>query len=531
NDDEENEKCDEGGDTTWCTDQCGQKFNDWAWGDTLGWLSLSCESGEPGVSCTPNQYFVQLTSNNEVIGFAYSDNIGYVCFGTTCNIGGTVTPPAGTLAATLDFDDPQNPQVKGWARAINLTNTLGEDTWISLNCLNDSSCGTSDYRVRVSLTDYGKCSVATSQTCSIDSDCPGSESCNVVEQHLALNGWGWNGVDGGGGNDKGLGWINFNPPLSPLFSFLQTEFGDIYALGGLTGATEAPTYNATYQILANDTITQFSSARGSAFVDDDFGSIAFPSPETSYSNVLGQIDVNSLKTCSGIPCRNKFGDEVVTITDQDDIPDSSTPASLEGKIYYINGSLSITTAKEFLNGAVNSFENGAGTIIVDGDLTVAADITYDDSDNLEKFRNLASVAWIISGDLIVRPNVKKLAGNYIALGSGTKHCAGEVTACSDDTDCSGKCVVGCDPNIAIAGCGQIYSCEGAGNCSADRLTVSGMMMARKFYFERTFSDDTETPVRGSEVIIYDGRLLANIPPGLGDFAQALPIWRPGVFTQ
>jgi len=52
-------------------------------------------------------------------------------------------------------------------------------------------------------------------------------------------------------------------------------------------------------------------------------------------------------------------------------------------------------------------------------------------------------------------------------------------------------------------------------------------MARRFNFERQYLDQLE----GSELIIYDGRLLANTPPGLGDFAQALPIWRSGVFIQ
>ena len=58
------------------------------------------------------------------------------------------------------------------------------------------------------------------------------------------------------------------------------------------------------------------------------------------------------------------------------------------------------------------------------------------------------------------------------------------------------------------------------------------MMAKIFKFDRTFTDLQGVPLPGgSEIIIYDGRLLANTPPGLGDFAKALPIWRAGTFER
>jgi len=134
---------------------------------------------------------------------------------------------------------------------------------------------------------------------------------------------------------------------------------------------------------------------------------------------------------------------------------------------------------------------------------------------LTKFRNLASVAWIIKGDLKIAPEVKELAGNFIVIGNGS--------ICSADPEVSSP---------ADAGCGQIFSCGSLTECDG-RLTVLGLMMARKFYFKRdlTEAEKKEAVIQGSELIIYDGRLLANTPPGLGDFAQALPIWRSGTFSQ
>ena len=301
-----------------------------------------------------------------------------------------------------------------------------------------------------------------------------------------------------------MGWVWFNPDISGILPWLQTKYGDIYAGKGLSGS-EAPGYNATYRILANGAIDRFRSAQGlDLWVDENFGPINFPTPETRYSNVLGQLDIDGL-ICdfgTGSTCINKYGKTVKKISDQGGLEEP-----LGGKIYYRDGSLSINSPIEFKNAA--GFVNGAGTVIINGNLAINVDTTYDDSDALTRFRNLATVAWIVRGDLQIGPNVKELAGNFIVIGNG---------------------VSACDPDNEVPGCGQIYSCYNSAQCG-NRLQVSGLMMARKFYLGRTFTDRFETPAEGSEIIIYDGRLLANIPPGLGDFAQSLPIWRSEIFSQ
>ena len=52
-------------------------------------------------------------------------------------------------------------------------------------------------------------------------------------------------------------------------------------------------------------------------------------------------------------------------------------------------------------------------------------------------------------------------------------------------------------------------------------------MARKFNFERQYANFEV----GSEVIVYDGRIIANTPPGMEDITKALPVWRLGIPPQ
>jgi len=488
------EKCDDGDgvnpvETETCTAECGAKLFGWAWSDGFGWLSLNdknClpkyldEELDPAVVCNPGppNHYVQLDIQDQILGWAWSDNSGWICFGQICNglpaQYGTVQP-AGGWQAYLEPDGSDSPAVKGWAKILN----LADGGWLSLSCNNVSSCATSDYQVHLIQKDFGL--------------------LTNPQPRLTLDGWAWNGnVDG-----SGFGWALFNPDIS-VFPWLQTKYGDIYARGDITGS-RPPSYNATYLILSGGTITNFISAKGLDSIHQYFGPINFPTPETRYSNVLGKLDVDGL-LCQFGPdstCLNQFGKTAVKILNP-----AGLSQPLAGKIYYYDGNLVIDDTVEFINGL--NFANGAGTVIVNGDLTINADISYQASGQEAKFINLASVAWIVQGDLKIAHNVKKLAGSFIVIGDGLNDCS-----------------------TGQAHCGQVDSCyDGAtASCSSEPLTVSGLMMARKFNFNRTYTDRFQSPVQGSEIIIYDGRLLANTPPGLTDFAKALPIWRSGVFSR
>jgi hypothetical protein len=296
---------------------------------------------------------------------------------------------------------------------------------------------------------------------------------------------------------------------------LQTQFGDIYAQKGITG-TAAPSgiYNATYRILSGGQITGFASAQAEAlWVEGSGAQINFPTAETRYSNALGQLDADGL-VCDCMKqatnpcntCTNKYGIDVVRITTT---ILNNPNKMLDGKIYYLKSNLILPTnpsykLSKFLNGS--DFSNGAGTIVIDGDLTINQDMTYD-TGSASKFRNLASAVWIIKGDLKIKGSVRNLAGNFIVLGNGT--------ACAE---------TGVGPDH----CGQIFSCyDNICPANGQPLIVSGMVMARKFNFTRLFVPQPPL-IQASESVNYDGRLLANTPPGLSDFAKAMPVWRPGV---
>ncbi|NUM25537.1 MAG: hypothetical protein HUU49_02815 [Candidatus Buchananbacteria bacterium] len=444
--------------------------------------------------------------------------------------------PAGTFVKDYDVSLVVNGQVvAGTNQAVgdNLPNgaldfvTYGGagNTWgtnLTPQDVNNSNFGVA-YRIRgddwvpsgaevdsVEVTVYYDVSNVVSQgqtavACQADSDCPTGDSC-FIEQRFGLGGFAWNSFLDGAGTLRGLGWIEFGSNGFTVPPWLQTKYGDIYAKEGLTGSG-SPSYNATYRILSGGGIVNFRSARGQDVVSPYFGPINFPTPETRYSNILGKLDLDSLicVPTSGNTCVNEIGRTVVKINSQSDITQP-----MDGKIYYRDGDLTINNFVEFLNST--NFVNAAGTIIVNGDLTINANSSYDDSDALTRFRNLASVAWIVRGDLYIAPGVSELAGNFIVIGDGQNSCSQE-------------------EGVSVPGCGEIHSCYNSTACQ-NRLTVSGLMMARKFFLEREFPlGDQEATFKGSEIIIYDGRLLANTPPGMADFAQSLPIWRSETFSR
>ncbi|OGY43320.1 MAG: hypothetical protein A3J62_00360 [Candidatus Buchananbacteria bacterium RIFCSPHIGHO2_02_FULL_38_8] len=505
-----------------CTSECGVKLLGWAWSDNFGWLSLNrdnCDHLSPEVLppgsgydvtevCLDHfdpdiDYYVQILpdQNSNLTGRAWSPekNIGWVCFGDYCNAFsggdfGSVDPPDSqnrSWARVADFN-VANSDISGWAKIL----LNGDEGWVSLNCDDMGGCGTSDYKLQLGSEFYSV---------------HGDDNNKVLRK--VLFGWAWNGSDSIGG----LGWINFTPVVSGLKPWLETRAGDIYARGGIRASRPIGAFNATYRILAFGGIKALS-AQGELWLDEKYGPIDFPTPQTRYSNILGKLDVNGL-FCSA-PCTNKYGNKVLGLSSLEEVITNSE--SLGGNIYYHDGEVVIGEGGNLLASGGNmifrngsNFEKGSGTIIVNGDLTIKTNIEYDPNDALTKFINLASVAWIVRGDLKISPNVQKLAGNFIVLGKP------DVSLCDQD------------PLIETPGCGQVYSCYGgsAGTCDDYRLEVSGLMMARKFFFKRTYTDPGEEVQLGSELIIYDGRLLAHIPPGLDDFVSALPIWRSGVFSQ
>lgn len=251
--------------------------------------------------------------------------------------------------------------------------------------------------------------------------------------------------------------------------WLETQYGNVYSQEGVSGPS-APEgeYNATYCVLSTGGIANFSSQRDCYLTPDDvFG---FPSKLNKYTNILGNIDIDGI-------INGRYG-EVVLIDSADDIP-----SNLDGKIYYSpDNDLDFETATmTFQNGIGNN--SGAGLVIVRGDITFDSDTAYDPGP-ISKIKNLASIGWVAVYD----PN----------------------------KDHGGNIYIGRDVNELV---GAFYGERQIITYSVDRpLIVHGLMISRSFTFGRTYSSGEQ----GSERIIFDGRALANPPPGMEDLTRSLP---------
>jgi len=221
----------------------------------------------------------------------------------------------------------------------------------------------------------------------------------------------------------------------------------------------------------------------------------YPKLENDYGNVLGNLDYIGLT--SGI-----YGDVELEVPDEGGV---SYDVCLGDKIYFIGEDFVLSARQGDIAYRFINCPNAAGTIIVDGDLTIEGDIKYDSNTFNGSSDNLASVAWIIKGDLKISPEVKELAGTFIVLGEDNLGC-------------------GYDLEDPIEGCGAIFTCDGDLSQCGNQLEVSGQLLAKNFRFGRTFRSLENQLREAAEDIIYDGRNVINPPPGLGDILKSLPTW-------
>ncbi|MFH1171707.1 MAG: hypothetical protein V1778_04170 [bacterium] len=366
--------------------------------------------------------------------------------------------------------------------------------------------------------------------CTATGDCSSCEMCSAYglsydSQQGKLVGYAWAGSD----PSWGFGWMQFNPSLGGvalLQAWLATRYGDIFvntkdASGrSIVSTTPLPsppgTYNATYLIQANGTIA-FTSQAG--YLQPQYPSnIKLPTQGNQYINVLGRIDVPTLTTAG----TNRYG---TTVDISSAIPpnanggdiapylNTTLAGKLDGKIYYYKPDAA-SNNKAVINSAVLfkpgfGDQNGAGTIIIDGDLTINANVAYDTNQTFGKIINLPSVAWIVLGNLTIAPSVgavgsstdPNIVGAFLVIGS--KSGVGHDALCGN-------------PQSTVVGGGVVST----GQSSTLPLIIHGLIMAKCFNFERTVATQ-----KGSEQIVYDGKMIANSPPGLQDLTAVLPVIR------
>ena len=414
----------------------------WLWSSNYGWTSLNCENtyyGTPYTFCPPN-YGLNLNTNYTIDGWAWDANLGWLCFGVTCQAYG-LTPDA--TQAEVTYSNASG-QVTGWAKYL----TFDQSGWLKLR---GNWCGDPDQCVHVNLS------------------------------RRALEGFGW-----AGGRDEGVavgpGWVQFEGQFN--VPWLETLFGVVYGRTNLgndnTASAPEGSYNASYCIISGGSIVNLTS--GTDCLETGYRDLDFPNVSNKYRTILGVIDFERILD----------GNEIEY--DSADI-DANLPSKLNGGVYHF-----IDQNDYYLDSAI-TFQNaqgldssGAGTVVVEGNLHINANLYYDSSSVQSQIENLASVAWIVKGDVIIDPTASSLAGNFIVLGKNGVACP-------------------------AASCGNFQT--GDDSSSPRQLVVGGLVMAKQFSFERFYKLNQ----RSAEKIIYDGRVVINTPPGLEDVAKGLPIWR------
>lgn len=559
----------------------------WAWSGNTGWVSLNSQNcidlnnqsdtdiNPCAIASPPIAYGLRLLLNTdldggEIIGYAWSENLGWICFGNTC----PGLPPVSGSVKKVEFsckdavgtivtcDQAANNQaaITGWARILSLPE---EQSWLRLDVQ----------------------SISVAERTKISFDDP-----TVSSDFTRLDGFAWHyagGVDSA--SSFGVGWLSFANSPEVLFPYLHAEGGDVFAKRISTFFPPPKgKYNAQYLVHVYDNVgsalsSRFTSqcteaARTTNICQKTNYQLEVPvdqSTDKPLNFKLGRFDFKGLAlnvANIGSTATNKYGDPLEL---NSSVLINSPSRALDGKVYVLPNNLTINNPLTFVNAPQGG--NGAGTIIVRGDLLINNNISYKPDDITDR-QELASVTWIVLGDVKISSTVKKVAGTFIVLGElgeaiedshlqcsdlngsciGKKFgsaCGNQGKCgpqkvyycydgpkvgweCSSNIDCIKDSIIGkcsSDPSVVDKyrnycntrdaqgdlhdGCGKFITCY-SGDCSASDLTVQGSVFARQFKLGRTFIDIISKDP--AEKFVADGRIQLNSPPGMSDFAKGLP---------
>jgi hypothetical protein len=151
-------------------------------------------------------------------------------------------------------------------------------------------------------------------------------------------------------------------------------------------------------------------------------------------------------------------------------------------IYCETGPLWLDSSSSSLDNNTSSSKTGNKLIVVkNGDLHITHNLSYSNSSSISDPKDLASLGVVVlNGNLIIDPAVTQMIGDYLVNGS-------------------------------------IYT-----GSAYSQLTCYGLWIAKNFYLNRTYVGTDASP---AEVIIYDGRVVLNAPPGFSQIGDLMPVWR------
>jgi len=423
----------------------------WLWGahntatQGYGWTSLNCNNiyyGSQHNYCGSSNYGLSTDANSNISGWAWNPYLGWLCFGSSCQSYGATPEGIPPYANFSNVDGTVN----GWGKFI----SQGNVGWLSLR-YGLPNCASQDYhRVELDLN------------------------------NRTINGFAWAGGKDASQDYIGPGWQGFGGYIT--LPWLETLYGSVYGRSGLgndqTFSPPPDHYSASYCILSGGDITNFNSQIGCQ--QESYSTFDFPSAPNQYRNILGVLDLDGIIA----------GATGVISSDID----GNLPNVLGDNAYYFTGSADYYIDQPFIvYNARNLNSSGAGTVVVNGNLHINKDFYYEEAVVTGQIKNLASLSWIVLGDVIIDPSVSNVVGSFVILGQNGEN---------------GSLLTGNDLN------------------SPKQLLISGLVMASHFDFQRQYRSNNEP----AERIVYDGRVLVSPPPGFSDFNKALPVWQESLAT-
>ncbi len=512
----------------------------WAWSGTTGWISLNSancvdlndrNNPDPCVPAVnlPQGYGLNLVlddeDSGEISGYAWSESIGWICFGKDHNGVLCGDPPGSDTTSAITFicteDDGTTPKpcdklswgagntapsatITGWAKAVNMP---GDEGWIDLRGNLPENPAWTWAKL---FFERGQCSTS-GNICTADVQCGGGQTCSPADVGAGLGGYAWHFAGGTATTPPpyGMGFISLSEQ-SPevLFPYLSAEGGDVFSRSVRTAfPPPAGKFNASYLVHVRnagvgDLSTRFRSRctdpASCRVVNYDLEVPQDPTSDTPYSFRLGRFDFQGLMMRTAGNTTNQYGHEVVRYGELNALPGTLGNPAVEsdpllGKVHVVvpaSLTYSINSPIQFKNGEAG--ESGAGTIIVRGNLQVNENVSYEAASPAARSQ-LASTVWIVLGDVIVDPDVTDLAGTFIVLGRRGVAVRGVCVgggaagkACRDSNQCSGGtcqsvikvgvCSGGTNPlntTKQMQACGSDADCGGNGEtCISNGLCVN-----------------------------------------------------------
>ena len=301
----------------------------WAWSDNIGWISLNCTNTS---SCATSDYGVTVNpSNGGMTGYAWSDNIGWIQFNGIVNLG---TGAVSGWASALSADN------LGWDGQINLSGLTLSGTSFSGFAWGSDVVGWVDFNgvnttvmllvPRVTITANPGTNVMSGTVVTLSwTSTSGATSCTLTGGGLNITGLPANGsynlgaltqsavytitcTNAAGGSGSGNITISIQGPPSLMLSPTNLSFGTV----AVNEIKDSVDINPTYLTITNTgggtlTITGISSSFNFSCVSGCTGTLAAGASQLAIIRLVAPATPQSLG--ESIRVNSSAGDQMVTV--------------------------------------------------------------------------------------------------------------------------------------------------------------------------------------------------------------------------